>query len=63
MCEVSAYLIGGPEKRLLMENVDTIEPEGEGLRLVSIFGEQKFVKARIRAVALADNTVLLEPAV
>ncbi len=62
MCEVSAYLLGEPEQRLLMENVDTIEPEGEGLRLVSIFGEQKFIRARIRAVSLADNKVLLEPA-
>jgi predicted RNA-binding protein len=45
-----------------MENVDRIEPEGEGLRLVNIFGEQKFLKARIRAVALMENKVLLDPA-
>lgn len=63
MCEVRAYLLGGPEQQLLMENVDTIEPEGEGLRLVNIFGEQKFVKARIRTLCLVDNRVLLEPAV
>ena len=62
MCEASAYLIDGREQRLLMENVDTIEPEGEGLRLVNLFGEQKFIRARIRAVSLAENKVLLEPA-
>jgi predicted RNA-binding protein len=62
MCETSAYLIEGREERLLMENVDTIEPDGAGLRLVNIFGERKFIKARIRAVSLADNKVLLEPA-
>jgi predicted RNA-binding protein len=62
MCEVSAYLLDGREHRLVMENVDTIEPAGEGLRLVTIFGEQKFIRARIRAVSLADNKVLLEPA-
>lgn len=62
MCEASAYLIDGREQRLLMENVDTIEPEGEGLRLVNIFGEQKFIQARIRAVSLVENKVLLEPA-
>ncbi|MCU0559758.1 MAG: CooT family nickel-binding protein [Desulfobacterales bacterium] len=62
MCEASAYLIDGREQRLLMENVDTIEPDGAGLRLVSIFGEQKFVRARIRAVSLGQNKVLLEPA-
>nr|MCU0540382.1 CooT family nickel-binding protein [Desulfobacterales bacterium] len=55
MCEARAYLIEKGEPRLIMENVDRIEPEGEGLRLVNIFGEQKFLKARIRAVALMEN--------
>ncbi len=62
MCETSAYLVEGSEPRLLMENVDRIEPDGERLRLVNIFGEQKFIKARIRAVNLMENKVLLEPA-
>jgi predicted RNA-binding protein len=62
MCEARAYLIEKGEPRLIMENVDRIEPEGEGLRLVNIFGEQKFLKARIRAVALMENKVLLDPA-
>ena len=59
MCEANAYLIEGPETRLIMENVDRIEPEGEGLRLVNIFGEQKFLKARIRSLSLVDNQVFL----
>jgi predicted RNA-binding protein len=61
MCETSAYLVEGAEPRLLMENVDRIEPDGERLRLVNIFGEQKFIKARIRAVNLMESKVLLEP--
>jgi predicted RNA-binding protein len=59
MCEANAYLIEGNDRRLLMENVDTIEPEGEGLRLVNIFGEQRFLKARIQSLSLLENRVLL----
>ena len=59
MCEANAYLMEGNDRRLLMENVDTIEPEGDGLRLVNIFGEQRFLKARIQSLSLLENRVLL----
>jgi len=59
MCEANAYMIEGDDRRLVMESVDTIEPEGEGLRLVNIFGEQKFIKARIQSLSLVENRVLL----
>jgi predicted RNA-binding protein len=59
MCEASVYLIEGDDLRLLMENVDTIVPEGDGLRLVNIFGEQRFLKARIQSLSLLENRVLL----
>ena len=49
----------GQDRRLVMESVDTIEPEGDGLRLVNIFGEQKFLKARIQSLSLVENRVLL----
>jgi predicted RNA-binding protein len=61
MCEAQAYLLQGEEETLLMEAVDTVEPEEEGLRLVNIFGEQKFVKARIHALALVDHHIYLKP--
>ena len=59
MCEANAYLIEGSDRRLLMENVDTIELEADGLRLVDIFGEQRFLKARIQSLSLLENRVLL----
>lgn len=61
MCEAIAYLLQGEEKTLLMEAVDTVEPEEEGLRLVNIFGEQKFVKASIHSLALVDHNIYLKP--
>jgi predicted RNA-binding protein len=60
MCEASAYLIEGEETKLVMEAVDTVEPEDDGLKLISIFGDQKFLKARIRSLFLVDHKILLE---
>jgi len=60
MCEANAYLIQGDEKKLVMEAVDTVEPEGDGIRLVSIFGDQKFIKAHIHSLALVDHNIFLK---
>lgn len=60
MCEANAYLIQKDEKKLVMEAVDTVEPEGDGIRLVSIFGDQKFLKAHIHSLALVDHNIFLK---
>jgi predicted RNA-binding protein len=61
MCEANAYLIENGQERLIMESVDKVEPEDSGLLLVNIFGEQKFVQARIEALSLVDHKILLRP--
>lgn len=62
MCEANAYLVEqGKPDQLIMESVDRVEPDETGLRLVNIFGEQKFVKARIHALSLVDHKILLQP--
>ncbi|MBI9086206.1 MAG: CooT family nickel-binding protein [Desulfobacterales bacterium] len=60
MCEANAYVIDGENKTLVMEAVDTVEPEEDGLRLTSIFGDQKFVKASIHALSLVDHQIYLK---
>lgn len=60
MCEANAYLIEDDEERLIMEAVDTVEPEEDGIKLVSIFGDQKFIKARIYSLSLVDHKVFLK---
>jgi predicted RNA-binding protein len=60
MCEANAYLLEGNEQKLIMEAVDMVEPQEDGLRLINIFGEQKFVKAQIHALSLVDNKVFLK---
>jgi predicted RNA-binding protein len=60
MCEANAYLIKDDEPTLIMEAVDTVEPEGDGIKLVSIFGDQKFINARIHSLSLVDHKVFLK---
>jgi predicted RNA-binding protein len=59
MCEANAYWLKEGQEELLMSEVDKIEPDGDDLRLVSIFGEQKVVKASIHSLNLINHKILL----
>ncbi len=60
MCEANAYVVEGEDRKLIMEAVDTIEPDGDGINLVNIFGEQKFLRAQIHSLSLVDHKVYLK---
>jgi len=59
MCEANAYLKENDKESLIMEAVDTVEPYEDGLRLMSIFGDQKFLKAKIHSLSLVDHKVFI----
>lgn len=60
MCEANAYLVTGGEEKLIMESVDILRPEANGVYLQDIFGGQRTVKARIKELNLVDHKILLE---
>ncbi|HBW35683.1 CooT family nickel-binding protein [Desulfosporosinus sp. BICA1-9] len=60
MCEANAYVKEGENEVLFMEAVDIIEPYDNGLKLVDIFGKQKFILAKIKDMALLNHRILLE---
>jgi predicted RNA-binding protein len=61
MCEANAYLVKDGAESLIMESVDIVQPEDGGTwRLVSIFGEQKNIKARIKEMNLVNHRILFE---
>ncbi|MDA8227940.1 MAG: CooT family nickel-binding protein [Desulfitobacterium hafniense] len=61
MCEANVYIRSGDDQEeLFLEQVDIIEPFEEGLRLVDIFGKQKFIKARIKDMNLLNHRIILE---
>jgi predicted RNA-binding protein len=59
MCEATAYLLKQGQEELVLKDVDVIEPDGDNLRIVSIFGEQKVLKAEIHSLNLINHKVLL----
>jgi predicted RNA-binding protein len=59
MCEAAAYILRNGQEELLLADVDTIEPDGDFLRVVNIFGEQKTVKASILSLNLINHKVIL----
>jgi predicted RNA-binding protein len=62
MCEASAYIINGDKQELVMEAVDSVEPEDGGYKLVNIFGEQKFIKGTIYSLSLVDHKIYIKKA-
>lgn len=59
MCEASAFLIEKDEEILIMEAVDTVEPDGDKIRLVNIFGEQKIISGEIYSLSLVDHKIFI----
>ena len=61
MCEANAYVIKDGEEQLILESVDLMEPEGtDGFRLVSIFGEQKIIRGRLKGMNLVNHKIFFE---
>jgi predicted RNA-binding protein len=61
MCEANAYLIKEGSEKLIMESVDIVEPEGSDTwRIVDIFGDQKYIKGRIKGMNLVDHKIIFE---
>jgi predicted RNA-binding protein len=62
MCEANAYVIKETGEEMVMSSVDVVEQEEENCwRLVSIFGEQKTIRGKIRSMNLVDHKIMFEP--
>ncbi len=59
MCEATAYVLKDGQEELLLADVDVIEPDGDVLRLINIFGEQKVMKGAIHRLNLVNHKVIL----
>jgi predicted RNA-binding protein len=60
MCE-SKVLLATPEgEKLVLEDVISISPEGEGYRLVNLFGEEAHVRGRIKDIDLLKHRIVFE---
>lgn len=60
MCEANVYLAKEGNEELLFEDIMILRPEGERIYLQNIFGEQKWIKGRIKEMNLAEHRIVLE---
>jgi predicted RNA-binding protein len=61
MCEAHAFIVNNDKEEMILENVDQVDIEGDEIRMINIFGEQKIIKARIKSYNGTKNRILLEP--
>jgi predicted RNA-binding protein len=60
MCEAHAYLIKEGREERILESVDAVEILGDEVNLISIFGEQKRVKAKFKRYAGTEGKLVFE---
>ena len=60
MCEANAYIVNEENESLIMEAVDLVQPEEGGIRLISIFGDQKFIRGHIHSLSLVDHKIFIK---
>jgi len=60
MCESKVYLVTAGRQELVLEDVTSIRPEGDGYELVTLFGEQAHVRGRLKEIDLLKHRVVLE---
>jgi predicted RNA-binding protein len=49
------------KEELLLESVDVLENMDGHVKLVSMFGEEEIVEARVKTLSLVDHKIILEP--
>lgn len=60
MCEARVFIEKEGKIEKYMDNVVTIRPESGRLLLVDLFGEQRYIDARIKELRLLEHEVILE---
>lgn len=60
MCLSKAYVRRNGERVLLMEEITSVDIEGDRLLFKTLFGEQREVGANIREIDFMTHSILLE---
>jgi len=60
MCEAHAYMIREGQEEKILESVDLVEVDGDAVKMVNIFGEQKSLTARLRRYNSTEGKIVFE---
>jgi predicted RNA-binding protein len=61
MCQSTAYILRDGKEEVFFEDIDSLENSGGEVKMVSIFGEEKAIRARVKRFSLVDHRIVLEP--
>ena len=61
MCQSTAYILRDGKEEVFFEDIDSLENSGGEVKMVSIFGEEKAIRAKIKRFSLVDHRIVLEP--
>ena len=61
MCQSTAYILRDGMEEVFFEDIDSLENSDGEVKLVSIFGEEKAIRARVKRFSLVDHRIVLEP--
>jgi len=60
MCEAAAYLMHDGKEELILENVEELHRQGDTIKIINLFGDQKVLDAQIRMISFVENKIVLE---
>lgn len=61
MCEAHVYLLKDKTEEKILESVDLVEMDGENIRMVNIFGEQKTIRGKLTRYDNREGKIIIEP--
>lgn len=61
MCESTVYILKDGREELVLESVDVIENQEGHVKLISMFGEEETIEAKVKTLSLVDHKIILEP--
>jgi predicted RNA-binding protein len=60
MCEAHAFVLQGDREVKLLESVDELEINGDEIRMINIFGEQKIIRGKLKRFNNSERKILVE---
>ncbi len=61
MCESTAYILRDGKEEIFFEDIESLENHGDEVKMVSIFGEEKTIRGKLKRFSLVDHKIILEP--
>lgn len=61
MCQSTAYILRDGTEEKFFEDIEFLESRDGEVKMVSIFGEERTIRARPKRFSLVDHRIVLEP--